>query len=1099
MLIFGYLGGILKIVLKSQQHNPELLSRQLSCIIFLFVLIPLFYSFLKHVAEFPRQVIISLLSIGIACLLFSQRVVGASDLAVEVTVLGEGVVNGSGSYSSGNTVNLTAEAKPGYVFKGWSGDLAGKENPYVFEIRSAIKAKAHFQPVDSKIIYVNGQPALAGSFVAKLNETGRRLLKRRSNRVGNTRVYRRNKVLDDLVSIEWDSDAKLSDSIMAQNLSANALKEVSEKKSALKSQGVERQIKEMMDSGNYEFVEPDWLVGIDALPTDSAFTDGKLWGLRNTGQAGMDIQAVEAWDITKGSNEIVVAVIDTGVRYTHKDLAANMWKNPGEIAGNGRDDDGNGYVDDVHGINAIRDSGDPKDDNGHGTHVAGTIGAVANGGGKVVGVAWNVKIMALKFLDADGGGGTSDEIECIDYAIANGANVINASFGYYAYPRTVGSSYEKEAINKARNAGVVFVAAAGNGLKYKGKYYGPQDTDSIPHYPSCFPLDNVISVAAISRNGQLANFSEYGRKSVDLAAPGVSIYSTWHSSDTSYHSISGTSMAAPHVSGAVALLLSREPDLTPSQVRQRLIDTAEPLQTLRNKVVSGGMLDAHAALLAAPRQALNLEVTYSPEVPAKDESFYISARVSSPQPVTGATVQAIMANGVAYNLLDNGLGDDAKAGDGIYSVVAGTPNLATFELTVTASAQGFLSATSNLPVKTIFRPSNDDFANPLPLPSNRQKTSGDNTHATVQSFEPLFERGVTGTVWYSWLPGQTGRARLSTFGSSFDTTLAVYQGGSLSSLVPIASNDDHNDLQFTSEVTFDAQKDKRYLVQVGGMRGLSGGFQIKHPQPTPKDDDDDIVKIIPPKILTKPIDLSKIEGDSIELVVKATGTEPLEYQWTLNGGKLTGAVQSSYSLPRITLEDYGLYSVMVTNKARAAFGDIADLTVRETKEKAPNDDVENAAILIGEEGSRSVFTRNATGQTGEPDHAVASAPLHSVWWKWTAPRSGKLRLDTKGSSFDTTLAAYRLVPEGGERRSRSNSPGPAPRLAPATKDAPAVVTLPGHGFSTGDRVRITGLVGHASESAAFLITVLNPNAFRLEGTKGASGLTLSPESKVNKP
>jgi uncharacterized repeat protein (TIGR02543 family) len=1091
MLIFGYLGGILKIVLKSQQHNPELLSRQLSCIIFLLVLIPLFYSFLKHVAEFPRQVIITLLAIGAGCLLFSQRVVGASNLAVEVTVLGEGVVNGSGSYSSGNTVNLTAEAKPGYVFKGWSGDLAGKENPYVFEIRSAIKAKAHFQPVDSKIIYVNGQPALAGSFVAKLNETGRRLLKRRSNRVGNTRVYRRNKVLDDLVSIEWDSDAKLSDSIMAQNLSANALKEVSEKKSALKSQGVERQIKEMMDSGNYEFVEPDWLVGIDALPTDSAFTDGKLWGLRNTGQAGMDIQAVEAWDITKGSNEIVVAVIDTGVRYTHKDLAANMWENPGEIAGNGRDDDGNEYVDDVHGINAIRNSGDPKDDHGHGTHVAGTIGAVANGGGAAVGVAWNVKIMALKFLPAHGLGSYSNAIECIDYAIANGADVMNNSWGGGPSDRSL-----RTAIDRARSAGIVFVAAAGNG----GRDQIGDDNDNFKHhYPSDYSLDNIISVAAVNRHGNLAGFSNYGRTSVDLAAPGVSIYSTYYKSDTSYTTLQGTSMAAPHVSGAVALLLSREPDLTPSQVRQRLIDTAEPLQTLRNKVVSGGMLDAHAALLAAPRQALNLEVTYSPEVPAKDESFYISARVSSPQPVTGATVQAIMANGVAYNLLDNGLGDDAKAGDGIYSVVAGTPTLATFELTVTASAQGFLSATSILPVKTIFRPSNDDFANPLPLPSNRQKTSGDNTHATVQSFEPLFERGVTGTVWYSWLPGQTGRARLSTFGSSFDTTLAVYQGGSLSSLVPIASNDDHNDLQFTSEVTFDAQKDKRYLVQVGGMRGLSGGFQIKHPQPTPKDDDDDIVKIIPPKILTKPIDLSKIEGDSIELVVKATGTEPLEYQWTLNGGKLTGAVQSSYSLPRITLEDYGLYSVMVTNKARAAFGDIADLTVRETKEKAPNDDVENAAILIGEEGSRSVFTRNATGQTGEPDHAVASAPLHSVWWKWTAPRSGKLRLDTKGSSFDTTLAAYRLVPEGGERRSRSNSPGPAPRLAPATKDAPAVVTLPGHGFSTGDRVRITGLVGHASESAAFLITVLNPNAFRLEGTKGASGLTLSPESKVNKP
>ena len=336
-------------------------------------------------AEFPRQLIITLLAIGAGCLLFSQHVVGASDLSVEVTVLGRGTVTGEGNYTSGGSVTLTAEAKPGYAFKGWSGDLSGKENPFLFEVRSPIRALAHFEPDSEDVVYIDGRPAKAGSFLAKLSDTGRRRLQRRSNRVGRTTVYRRNKVLDDLVTIEWDADARLSGLVSGQNVTSLTLNEISLKKSSNKSQGIALQLKGMMQTENYEYVEPDWMVGIDALPTDSAFTDGKLWGLRNTGQsrgmAGIDVQAVEAWDITTGSNEVIVAVIDTGVRYTHNDLAANMWKNPGEIAGNGRDDDGNGFVDDVHGINAIRNSGDPNDDHGHGTHVAGTIGAVANGGG----------------------------------------------------------------------------------------------------------------------------------------------------------------------------------------------------------------------------------------------------------------------------------------------------------------------------------------------------------------------------------------------------------------------------------------------------------------------------------------------------------------------------------------------------------------------------------------------------------------------------------------------------------------------------------------------------------------------------------------------
>jgi hypothetical protein len=526
-----------------------------------------------------------------------------------------------------------------------------------------------------------------------------------------------------------------------------------------------------------------------------------------------------------------------------------------------------------------------------------------------------------------------------------------------------------------------------------------------------------------------------------------------------------------------------------------LIDTVTPLPSLKGKILSGGMLNAHAALLAAPKQNLSLEVTYSPQDPEREGDLLLTARLSAPQPVLEASAQATLGD-FQYNLIDNGAGADKVRNDGIYSAQVFAPNLATFELTVTVSASGYEPVERTLAVETIARPPNDSFARALPLDASGEKTAGNNLHATTEQGEPKFESGVSNTVWYTWRPSLSGVARLDTFDSSFDTTLAVYRGDKLSALTLLESNDDFNK-QLTSEVSFDAQKNKLYYLQVGGKFDKSGDFQIHHSQPTPKKPPPPT--LLSPSILSKPIDLSKIEGDSMETSVRAIGSEPLRYQWLLNGGALIGATKAAYTRSSLSLEDSGEYSVRVSNDAGSATASIVNLTVRPTKEVPANDDVENAAPLIGSKGTRSALTRNATGQPGEPDHAGKSSPLHSVWWKWTAPRNGKLRLDTKGSSFDTTLAAYRLVPEGGERRSRSNSPGPAPRLAPATKDAPAVVTLPGHGFSTGDRVRITGLVGHASESAAFLITVLNPNAFRLEGTKGASGLTLSPESKVNKP
>src|SRR5205807_6013055 len=196
-----------------------------------------------------------------------------------------------------------------------------------------------------------------------------------------------------------------------------------------------------------------------------------------------------------------------------------MWVNPDEIPGNGIDDDGDGYVDDIHGINTVNNTGDPNDDHGHGTHVSGTIGAVGNNNVGVVGVCWKVQIMACKFLDSSGNGFISDAIRCMDYARSKGAKVINASWG----TTTFTSQALHDAIDSLRQAGIIFVAAAGN---------ASQDNGVDPIYPASYDLDNIISVAATTRNDDLAVFSNYGATTVDLGAPGDPIFSCWNTSDS---------------------------------------------------------------------------------------------------------------------------------------------------------------------------------------------------------------------------------------------------------------------------------------------------------------------------------------------------------------------------------------------------------------------------------------------------------------------------------------------------------------------------------------------------------------------------------------
>lgn len=358
-----------------------------------------------------------------------------------------------------------------------------------------------------------------------------------------------------------------------------------------------------------EVVEPNYVLSLYdtqfnplSLPNDPHFAS--LWGLHNTGQSGgtpgADISALAAWEITTGSDDIVIGVIDSGVDYNHPDLAANIWVNPHEDCTNGIDDSGNGVIDDCHGYASPEHSGDPNDVNGHGTHVAGTIGGVGNNGIGVTGVNWNVKIAACRFLDMYGDGYLSDAIACIDYftdlKVSQGINIVatNNSWGGPGYSATM-----REAIQSGIDAGILFIAAAGNdGL----------NSDIIPSYPGSYDLDGIINVANTTRTDALASNSTYGEVSVDLGAPGTQIVSTYL--NNGYATASGTSMAAPHVAGVAGLIWSIAPALDPLAVKDIILSSGDPIPALAGRTVTGKRLNAHQALLdTSPEPGFTLGLT----------------------------------------------------------------------------------------------------------------------------------------------------------------------------------------------------------------------------------------------------------------------------------------------------------------------------------------------------------------------------------------------------------------------------------------------------------------------------------------------------------
>ncbi len=340
-----------------------------------------------------------------------------------------------------------------------------------------------------------------------------------------------------------------------------------------------------------EYAEPNYYKKLLKTPNDPLYTDSSNY-LHNL----KEISAPAAWDTTTGSSSIVVAVIDTGVDYNHPDLKDNLWTNPGEIPNNGKDDDNNGYVDDVHGWNFATGSPNFADLDGHGTHCAGTIGAVGNNGVGVTGVCWDVSVMGLCLMLPDGRLSTDAEIEAIAYAEKMGAHISSNSYGSYQYDRA-----EDDAIAAITH---LFVAAAGN--------EGTND-DVTPIYPANLDYDHVVSVAATAPNGSLSVFnsdpynygaSNYGRTTVDVAAPGSNIWSTYPtaltpSDNLPYAGMQGTSMATPCVAGAAALVLSKYPNLTPVELKNLFIASSDKISALSGKVVSNGRINVNAALSMA--------------------------------------------------------------------------------------------------------------------------------------------------------------------------------------------------------------------------------------------------------------------------------------------------------------------------------------------------------------------------------------------------------------------------------------------------------------------------------------------------------------------
>ena len=819
--------------------------------------------------------------------------------------------------------------------------------------------------------------------------------------------------------------------------------------------------------GIFKYVELDYVNKPLGKVTDSAFVDGTLWGLENYGQdngvADADIDIEEAWSLTSGSPETIVAVIDTGVRVTHNDLLSRIWTNEDEIPNNGVDDDEDGYVDNHKGVDFYNNDGFPEDVHGHGTHCSGTIAASANDEFPHAGVAFNSTILPCKV--GDFGMPHSAIIAAVEFCAAEGVRIANCSYGGY-FP----SQASYDAYAAAGSVGVMFLAAAGNDAN---------DNDSLAAYPCSYDLECIVSVAATDRNDDITGFSNYGETSVDLGAPGLEIFSCTASNDQSYESWAGTSMAAPHVSGVVALMRSLRPDWTVLQLREKLLNSVDPINSLDGKTVTGGRLNAAKAVadmgsFGAPDGVMEISITPpSGSMLMADDKIAIVVEVIDGEKVENAIVTILMEDGSTAFFSNDGEFPDDIEGDNLYTSYFKVPERqGKLRMTLFASADGKDDAVRVVQYNVADVPENDSFLMAEKIPEQSAIVEAFNNYATVEKAEPRHS-GLSmhhGSLWWKWTAEKDGLVYMDTAGSDVDANIAVYRGNQIDELLLIARNQNYTVEERDKGVEFNALSGKTYKIALSSSTQDDLGYLRLRVAPNGKPDIN-----IPFLSGIQPFNGFITNTNKVEIRGFAHDPEPnasgvKEVRARVNDGLFSVVVgrddwftpvalqegeniieivamdysdnvsesvrlQYDYFPPDLTndhfvnavelnLESHLLRAGQHRISLSRRVGSMGDVVVKQDGIVLEADqyrfDLEDSATIELLEASlldsrievfnpywttQTVSTSKATKEHKEPSHA-GNEGGSSVWYRFQAPYDGVLTVDILESGFDTLMGMY---------------------------------------------------------------------------------------------